>query len=265
MFVTPLLLFQFYLFLEKFELAYFVQYGPIYFLMFYVKHKLQKYTTSVIATYLHEIQIWKLEQAPAEIKEMVKKTWFFITLYMLGAVVLSLVVSVLYVIPMSQDKKFIFVFQIANTYFPYLETFFVLVMKPTIFVLTYMGARLFARAHDDTHKKYWFEGSLEGQYLRIAALGVEVITVLAAFVVSGQKIEDAAERVFDVLREVDWYHWNQINKKIYLIFLTNASRVLKIKYSENISLNHKLGIEVVKGVFSAISLTYSLQHKKYTN
>ena len=41
MFMTPLLLFQFYLFLEKFELAYFVQYGPIYFLMFYVKHKLQ--------------------------------------------------------------------------------------------------------------------------------------------------------------------------------------------------------------------------------
>ncbi|KAJ3652294.1 hypothetical protein Zmor_018272 [Zophobas morio] len=110
-----------------------------------------------------------------------------------------------------------------------------------------------------------FEGSLEDQYLRIAAVGVEVITVLAAFVVSGQRIEDAAERVFDVLREVDWYHWNQINKKIYLIFLTNASRVFKIKYSENISLNHKLGIEVVKAVFSALSLTYSLQHKKYTN
>ncbi|KAJ3652293.1 hypothetical protein Zmor_018271 [Zophobas morio] len=121
-FMTPLLLFQFYLFLEKFELAYFVQYGPIYFLMFYelVCVLCQKYTTSVITTYLHEIQIWKLEQAPAEIKETVKKTWFFITLYMLGAVVLSLVVSVLYVIPTSQDKKFIFVFQIANTYFPYL-------------------------------------------------------------------------------------------------------------------------------------------------
>ena len=61
------------------------------------------------------------------------------------------------------------------------------------FVLQWTG--LFARAHDDTHKKYWFEGSLEGQYLRIAALGVEVITVLAAFVVSGQKIEDAVSSV----------------------------------------------------------------------
>ena len=100
---------------------------------------------------------------------------------------------------------------------------------------------------------------MAGQYFRIAALAVLVSTILVGFVLSGQGIEDMVSYVLDVLfqipdlqwqdlfnalREVSWYHWNPTNKKIYLIFLTNSSRVYKIKYTENISLNHKLGLQV---------------------
>ncbi|KAJ3662043.1 hypothetical protein Zmor_006410 [Zophobas morio] len=66
---------------------------------------------------------------------------------------------------------------------------------------------------------------------------------------------------FDAVREVSWYHWNITNKKIYLILLTNSSRVYKIKYTENISLNHKLGLQVIRAVLSAISLTCNSQNK----
>ena len=99
----------------------------------------QKYTTSIVKTYLQEIQIWKLEEAPAEITEKVKRTWFFVMLYMFVVVVFTLVVSVSYMIPTSQDKEFIFCFNLVNTYFPQLEFFFELFMKPIVFVLTYMG------------------------------------------------------------------------------------------------------------------------------
>ena len=61
---------------------------------------------------------------------------------MLLIVVFSLVVSVSYVLPTPKDKEFIFIFQIVNSYFPQWETLFVLVMKPTIFVLTYTGASI---------------------------------------------------------------------------------------------------------------------------
>lgn len=42
-----------------------------------------------------------------------------------------------------------------------------------------------------------------------------------------------------------WYNWNNDNKKMYLKFLTVASKPVKINYSENLSLNFELAAKVM--------------------
>ncbi|XP_063915849.1 uncharacterized protein LOC135131912 [Zophobas morio] len=107
-----------------------------------------------------------------------------------------------------------------------------------------------------------FEGSLSDQYVRIAATAVMTSATLLGFAIGGQGIEDLSEEIYEVLNEVEWYHWNLKNKKNYLFFLMNAKRKFKIKYSENISLNYQLGLKVLKAIFSAMSVIYNLQQKK---
>ncbi|KAJ3641593.1 hypothetical protein Zmor_028094 [Zophobas morio] len=109
-----------------------------------------------------------------------------------------------------------------------------------------------------------FEGSLSDQYLRITMTALTASGVLLVFAVGGQGIEDMSEGIYEALCQVEWYHWNLKNKKTYLFFLMNATRKFKIKYSENISLNYRLGLEIVKAIFSAMSVIYSLQQKKYS-
>lgn len=53
-----------------------------------------------------------------------------------------------------------------------------------------------------------------------------------------------SDEIFDELIHVNWYNWNENNKKTFLILLTNADQILKFKYSENISLNYIMGLQV---------------------
>ncbi|KAJ3641591.1 hypothetical protein Zmor_028092 [Zophobas morio] len=109
-----------------------------------------------------------------------------------------------------------------------------------------------------------FEGSLSDQYFRVVVLVLTTSAMLVGFAAGGQGIEDWSEEIYEALCQVEWYHWNLKNKKTYLFFLMNVTRKFKIKYSENISLNYRLGLEVVKAIFSAMSVIYSLQQKKYS-
>lgn len=51
--------------------------------------------------------------------------------------------------------------------------------------------------------------------------------------------------IFEELILVNWYHWNESNKKNYLTALITSFKIFKIKVSDNISLNYKLGLEVM--------------------
>jgi hypothetical protein len=49
-------------------------------------------------------------------------------------------------------------------------------------------------------------------------------------------------QIFEVLKGLDWYCWNSENKKIYLIFLTNAQKIFKMEFCESVSINYELGV-----------------------
>ncbi|XP_063925230.1 uncharacterized protein LOC135139072 [Zophobas morio] len=106
---------------------------------------------------------------------------------------------------------------------------------------------------------FTFSGSLTDQYLRIIALMLLSFLTVIGLAVSGQTIEDISEELTDALVKVEWYHWNEINKMKYLIFLTNTSKVLAMRFSENISLNLRLGLQIAKAFFTAVSIMYRLR------
>ncbi|XP_063915736.1 uncharacterized protein LOC135131815 [Zophobas morio] len=106
---------------------------------------------------------------------------------------------------------------------------------------------------------FWFQDVLTDQYLRIFSLGITAFTILFGLAQSGQAIEDVSDDILDVLINLDWCDWSESNKKMYLMFLVNTQRQFKIKYSESISLNYKMGVEMVKTFFSIISVMYRLQ------
>ncbi|KAJ3641592.1 hypothetical protein Zmor_028093 [Zophobas morio] len=343
--LSPLILLQGYFFLKKFELKYFVQYEPGYILLIYMWASIycQPYTTNIVKTYIHQIEAWTIEEATEEIKQKVKQTWIYITAYICTITALGLISAISFIVPTPRDKDLIYFFKIVELYFPQWENFIVWCVRPTFFVLTYVGVSvpgytiLYFNGHANLQKLmlkhclkdinakfehleynveyhreieeklmfcvkrhvqlienastplrlaqvyvlpfqiigtcvtasvilvfFAFEGSLSDQYFRIAVIALTMSGMLLVFAVGGQGIEDVSEEIYETLSQVEWYHWNSKNKKTYLFFLMNATRKFKIKYSENISLNYRLGSEIVKAIFSAMSVIYSLQQKKYS-
>ncbi|XP_044265522.1 uncharacterized protein LOC123011882 [Tribolium madens] len=91
-------------------------------------------------------------------------------------------------------------------------------------------------------------------YLRMGATSVAGITTFAATMWAGQSTESAIDDMVTSLNEVEWYNFNQSNKKLYLIFLTNSMKTRTIKFTENYSFNYQLGLGIVKGIYSVISI-----------
>ena len=99
----------------------------------------QAYTTNIIKSSIHQIQVWKIEEATKEIKGKVTQTWIYITAYMCTTTALSLLGTISFIVPTSRDKDLIFVFKISELYFPQWENFVVWCLKLMLFVLTYVG------------------------------------------------------------------------------------------------------------------------------
>ncbi|KAJ3664094.1 hypothetical protein Zmor_008290 [Zophobas morio] len=99
-------------------------------------------------------------------------------------------------------------------------------------------------------------------YVHLISLITTACVTLAGLSVYGQKIEDLSDNIFNCLIDVKWYHWNEANKKLYLMFLQNSLKPFKIKFTENISVNYKMGLEIIKTFFSFISVVNQLQQNK---
>ena len=102
----------------------------------------QSYITDITKK-VHEIQIWKIEDAPEEIQEKMKKVWFIITLSIFLSIVSSFVIFISYVLPTPQDNDFIFYLKMVNEYLPQFETPIVwCLMKPAVFGLAYLSVSI---------------------------------------------------------------------------------------------------------------------------
>ncbi|KAJ3652236.1 hypothetical protein Zmor_018217 [Zophobas morio] len=329
---------------KRFDLDYFIQYGPLYFVSVYSLVCLitQPHITSIVIRSLQDTKIWKIGNAPKEIRNQVKKTALYVTLYMTTAVCMGLLLAVSLTISTDRDNALMYPYKLCEEYFPWFKTMSMFLFKLGFFLMTYtatsspafgivyyyaefvlqkhmliysiekINANYQKRVYISLDNKQYhaavteklsrliekhialnkcsrqaleqsqiyvflfqicgigvmasvvvfyfsFSDSLTDQYFRIVALAVLSFLTLIGLAVGGQAFENIPEEVTNALVQVDWYHWNEINKKKYLVFLMNTSKVLTIKYSENISLNHRLGLQIAKTFFTAVSIMYRLR------
>ncbi|XP_068905549.1 uncharacterized protein [Tenebrio molitor] len=113
----------------------------------------------------------------------------------------------------------------------------------------------------------------EGYCLRLALLSIGTAAVFSALFWSGQTVEDQvsvtfreenvlsifqSEEIVAALHALNWYNFDKNNKKIYLIMLTNAMQTHRVKFTENYSVNYDLGVQIVKSIYSIISVMVNM-------
>ncbi|EFA04741.1 odorant receptor 330 [Tribolium castaneum] len=94
-------------------------------------------------------------------------------------------------------------------------------------------------------------------YLRMGVTSICGATTFSALIWSAQTTETMTSDLVMVINEVNWYNFNQTNKKLYLTFLMNTMKERKIKFTENYSVNYQLGLAIVRGIYSVISVVAS--------
>ncbi|EFA04744.1 odorant receptor 333 [Tribolium castaneum] len=96
-------------------------------------------------------------------------------------------------------------------------------------------------------------------YFRMGMVSLVTVSTFAAGIWSGQSMETNLNEITTALNEVKWYNFNKSNRKLYLIFLTTSMRERKIKITENYSLNYQLGLTIVRGIYSVISVIINMK------
>nr|XP_015832973.1 PREDICTED: uncharacterized protein LOC107397448 isoform X1 [Tribolium castaneum]XP_015832974.1 PREDICTED: uncharacterized protein LOC107397448 isoform X1 [Tribolium castaneum] len=109
-----------------------------------------------------------------------------------------------------------------------------------------------------------FQGNFENRYIRITTLVFTMVTVSTHILYVGQLIEDAAFQVYTTLKTVDWNNWNLENRKLYLIYLQNAQIIFSIKFTQDVSINYRLGFSMAKAIYSMISVMSKLRNVDYS-
>nr|XP_015835430.1 PREDICTED: uncharacterized protein LOC107397921 isoform X2 [Tribolium castaneum] len=94
-------------------------------------------------------------------------------------------------------------------------------------------------------------------YLRMGVTSFGGVMTFSALIWSGQTTETMTSELVKALNEVRWYNFNQSNKKLYLTLVMNIMKERKIKFTENYSMNYRLGLAIVRNIYSVISVVVS--------
>ncbi|KAJ3654127.1 hypothetical protein Zmor_013340 [Zophobas morio] len=99
---------------------------------------------------------------------------------------------------------------------------------------------------------------LRQQNFRFVSLSLCGLFMLVILFQIGQDTEDSVTRIFDSLVSIEWYNWNESNKKIYLMFLVSALKPYRVQFSENYSLNYNMAGQLLQSAASVVLVVYQL-------
>ncbi|XP_044254774.1 uncharacterized protein LOC123005187 [Tribolium madens] len=91
-------------------------------------------------------------------------------------------------------------------------------------------------------------------YVRFGVGAFAAVFTFGALILAGQSIEVQAANVVHSCNSIKWYTFNEKNKRIYRLMLINIMQPCKLKFSENLSVNYSLGVSIVRGIFSILSV-----------
>jgi hypothetical protein len=95
--------------------------------------------------------------------------------------------------------------------------------------------------------------------LRASLFAIFAVTTFWSLITSGQTLQDEvvliesltlkinflqSERMFSSFLIINWYTWNNKNRKILLIILHNCLVSMKIKFTDTLAINYQLGMGV---------------------
>ncbi|KAJ3656691.1 hypothetical protein Zmor_015744 [Zophobas morio] len=276
--VQPVLIFVMFVqtcvFLYKFDLDYLIKYGPSYLMTLYVTLTCVclYFIIDVVKHVEKEIGSWNIENAMSpNVREKLRRDTHNGFASMIVSLILGLLAGIMIGALEDEDKHFI----IATQFIKYLPE-----GKITIFFINsvrffcYLSAYLIAVAPAH-HMVYGFIKQRTAAYvimermerinhgyenLRYIKLNENYQTAVSERLVWNIKLH--SDEIFDTSVRVKWYHWSQANKKTYLIYLINAQKPFKISFSENISLNYQLAVDILGAFVSALTFVVQLQNAR---
>jgi hypothetical protein len=95
--------------------------------------------------------------------------------------------------------------------------------------------------------------------LRASLFAIFAVTTFWSLITAGQTLQDEvvlikslplkinflqSERIFSSFLVINWYTWNNKNRKILLIILHNCLVSMKIKFTDTLAINYQLGMGV---------------------
>ncbi|CAH1380979.1 unnamed protein product, partial [Tenebrio molitor] len=93
--------------------------------------------------------------------------------------------------------------------------------------------------------------------LRASLFAIFAVTTFWSLITSGQTLQDEvvliesltlkinflqSERIFSSFLVINWYTWNNENRKILLIILHNCLVPIKVKFTDTLAINYQLGM-----------------------
>ncbi|XP_044270104.1 uncharacterized protein LOC123014873 [Tribolium madens] len=109
-----------------------------------------------------------------------------------------------------------------------------------------------------------FQGTFENRYIRVTTLVFTIATISIHIFCIGQLVEDGCFKIYKTLKKMDWYCWNIENRKLYIVFLQNTQTIFRLKFSQNVSVNYRLGLSILKAIYSMISVMSKLRNIDYS-
>ncbi|KYB25158.1 hypothetical protein TcasGA2_TC031305 [Tribolium castaneum] len=130
-------------------------------------------------------------------------------------------------------------------------------MKSSILIFAVTGALLFIAV---VTFFFTYEDTLKNQFHRVLAFTVTSGLTGVHTLVAGQLNEDVTSDLLKTLKTVNWECWNYENRKTFVILLQNTQKCIKIKFSENVSVNYALGVSLGRAVYSVMSVMRQLKN-----
>ncbi|KAJ3659830.1 hypothetical protein Zmor_011497 [Zophobas morio] len=203
-----------------------------------------------------------------KIKEKLRQDLRHGFISMIVGLILGLLTGILIGVPGDEDKDFMFVIQLIK-YLPKCKITVLMIHLTRFFtcLVTYLSALL--PAH---HMVYGFIKQRTVAYIKGISIGWDILRLISlisilifnlhTFTVCGQSVEDLSYEIFDTSVLVKWYHWSQVNKKMFLMYLINAQKPFKISYSDKISVNYQLAVDILRTFVSALTFVVQLQNAR---
>ncbi|XP_063923219.1 uncharacterized protein LOC135137479 isoform X2 [Zophobas morio] len=88
---------------------------------------------------------------------------------------------------------------------------------------------------------------------------VSTVSVLLLYTQCGQEFENMTEKLFDVLWEIRWTSFDRSNRKIFLLTMVALQEPKKLSFTETVSCNYELGVQVSKVLYSFAALMAKLR------